>query len=142
MAKPGKILLVEDNPADAKLVQLALRRFPALSLDVVEDGDAAIDYLGAGGAGATAERPDLVLLDLNLPKRHGLCVLDAIRGDAELTSLPVVVLTSSEAEEDILKAYVLHANSYVTKPADFSRWQAIVDELESYWFDTVKLPGR
>lgn len=142
MARPGRILLVEDNPADVRLLELALRKHPQMSLDVVGDGDAAMAFLEGTSTEASKGRPDLVLLDLNLPRRDGLSVLQAIRDDDELTSLPVVVLSSSRSEEDVARAYRLHASSYVTKPTAFDRWQAIVDDLEGYWFATVKLPGR
>jgi len=139
----SEILLVEDNPADARLVELAVSRSSTGSrLSVVPDGDAAMRFLRQQAPYESAARPDLVLLDLNLPPRGGLWVLEQIRDDDALTALPVVVLTSSRAEEDITRTYRLHANSFVTKPTEFEAWQATIDQLGGYWFGTVELPGR
>jgi len=138
-----EILMVEDNPGDVRLTQEALRAAKMLNnLHVVEDGEAALDYLYQRGQYALALRPDLVLLDLNLPKKDGREVLAVIKSDDMLKSIPVVVLTTSHAESDILRAYNLNANCYVTKPVDFQRFTEIVKTIEDFWLTVVTLPPR
>jgi CheY-like chemotaxis protein len=138
-----EILMVEDNPGDVRLTQEALRAAKMLNnLHVVEDGEAALDYLYQRGQYAMAARPDLVLLDLNLPKKDGREVLAVIKSDDMLKSIPVVVLTTSHAEADILRAYNLNANCYVTKPVDFKRFTEIVRTIEDFWLTVVTLPPR
>ncbi len=137
-----EILLVEDNPGDVRLTQEVLKDGRiANTLRVVNDGVAALEYLRCEGEFADMSRPDLVLLDLNLPKMDGRDVLAAIKGDSDLRSIPVVVLTTSAAEVDILKAYDLHANCYITKPVDLNDFVEVVRSIEDFWLAIVKLPN-
>jgi len=137
------ILLVEDNPADLRLTQEAMRGSKLLNkLHVVSDGEEALSYLRRQGKYADAPRPDLILLDLNLPKKDGREVLAEIKLDPELKVIPVVVLTTSEAVTDILKSYNLHANCYITKPVAFEQFKKVVNSIESFWFSIVKLPPK
>jgi chemotaxis family two-component system response regulator Rcp1 len=138
-----QILLVEDNPADVRLTVEALRAAKVSNeLHVVDDGEAAIDYLRRRGRYAAADRPDIVLLDLNLPRVDGRDVLADIKADPELTSIPILVLTSSSAEEDIASSYQLHANCFISKPVDFTEFADAVRSLEGFWLKIVKLPPR
>jgi len=140
--RPIEILFVEDNPGDVRLTQEALREAKMrVNVRVVWDGEEAIEYLRKEGQYADALRPDLILLDLNLPKKSGREVLAEIKADRDLRSIPVVVLTSSKAEEDIAKTYNLHANCYVTKPADLDQFIRVVQSIESFWLTIVKLPS-
>ena len=137
------ILLVEDNPGDVELTKEALKDAKvATRLHVVEDGAAAIDFLYKRGEHTSAPRPDLILLDLNLPKKDGREVLAEIKGDAGLADIPVVIITTSQADEDILRAYKLHANCYVTKPVDFRQFVHVVHSIEDFWLTVVKLPKK
>ncbi len=139
--KPVEILLVEDNPGDVRLTIEGLNEGKVKNnLRVVEDGAEALAYLRREGKYKDAVRPDLILLDLNLPKKDGREVLSEIKADADLRHIPVVVLTSSKAEQDILKAYSLHANCYITKPVDLDQFIAVVESIEDFWFTIVKLP--
>jgi len=135
------ILLVEDNPGDARLTReaLAQSRVPSTLYDV-SDGEQALAFLRREGPYASAPTPRLVLLDLNLPRRDGREVLEDMKNDPELRHIPVVVLTSSEAEEDILRSYRLHANCFVTKPVDLEDLTRVLLGLEQFWFTLVKLP--
>ena len=139
--EPIEILLVEDNPGDVELTRegLALGKINN-NLWVAEDGDEALEFLFQRGAHAESPRPDLVILDLNLPRRSGHEVLREMKEHAALRRIPVVILTSSAAEEDVLRAYDLHANCYVTKPVDFEQFAKVVLSVESFWFTVVKLP--
>jgi chemotaxis family two-component system response regulator Rcp1 len=138
-----QILLVEDNPGDVRLTIEALRGAKvANELHVVQNGEEAIDFLRQRGSYADASRPDLVLLDLNLPRLDGRDVLADIKTDSSLASIPILVLTSSSAEEDIARSYELHANCFVTKPVDFGEFIAAVRSLEGFWLKIVKLPPR
>ena len=140
---PAQVLLVEDNEDDVELTLEALKDSAVrMDIHVVSDGKAAMDYLRGKGEFADRPRPDLVLLDLNLPIMDGREVLKEIRQDPELTGLPVVVLTMSSAEEDICKAYELHANCYITKPVDFLKFAEIIKQIEGFWLQLVKLPNR
>jgi two-component system, chemotaxis family, response regulator Rcp1 len=140
-AKPVNILLVEDSPTDIDLTREGLEMGKlANNLTVLEDGQQALDFLRRKGAYSDAERPDLILLDLNLPGKDGREVLEEIKNDPELMSIPVVVLTSSKAEEDIARSYKLHANCYISKPVNFSRFVEVVKGIEDFWFSIVKLP--
>ena len=142
MGKPIEILLVEDSPGDVRLTQEAFRDGKlATNLHVVADGEAAIDHLRRRGAYATAVRPDLILLDLNLPKKDGREVLAEIKADDDLRRIPVVILTTSKAEQDILKVYHLHANCYITKPVDLDQFLGVVKAIEEFWLQIVKLPS-
>jgi CheY-like chemotaxis protein len=138
---PIEILLVEDNPGDARLAKEALKDSKlANNLYHVEDGEQAMRFLYREGEHADAPRPDLVLLDLNLPRKDGREVLAEIKGDAQLRGIPVVILTVSSDEEDILKTYNLHANCYITKPIDLDQFIKVVRSIEDFWFTIVKLP--
>jgi two-component system, chemotaxis family, response regulator Rcp1 len=139
----AEILLVEDNPGDVRLTQEALKECKIINrLHVVEDGVEAIEFLRRQGRYPEAPRPDLIFLDLNLPRKDGREVLAEIKGDEELRTIPTVVLTTSAAEEDLLKAYGLHANCYVTKPVDFEQFVQVIQRLEEFWFSIVKLPPK
>lgn len=141
--EPVEILLVEDNPGDVRLTKEALRHSKVLnSIHIVGDGDSALEFLKRTGEFAEAPPVDLVLLDLNLPGLHGRDVLSEIRREPRLTHLPVVILTTSSAEIDILKSYKLHANCYITKPLDFDGFTEVVRALEGFWLSIVKLPPR
>jgi two-component system, chemotaxis family, response regulator Rcp1 len=136
-----QILLVEDNPGDARLTTEALREAKVRNaLHRVDDGIEALAFLRQEGAYADAPRPDLVFLDLNLPRMDGREVLHEIKSDPELRRIPVVVLTSSGAERDILNTYELHANCYITKPVDIQGFIEVVKSVENFWFSVVKLP--
>ncbi len=140
-AQPVEILLVEDNPGDARLTQEALRDGKVYNkLTVVPDGVEAMAYLRREGRYAGARQPDLILLDLNLPKKDGREVLREIKADERLRRIPVVVLTSSNAEQDVLKSYGLHANCYVTKPVDLDQFIGAVKAIENFWLTVVTLP--
>jgi chemotaxis family two-component system response regulator Rcp1 len=142
-ARPIEVLLVEDNPGDIRLTEEALKEGKVIvNLTVAKDGVEAMEYLQRRNGHANAVRPDLMLLDLNLPKKDGRRVLEEIKSSPELKSIPVVVLTTSEADSDILTTYGLHANCYITKPVDMDRFVEIVQLLEEFWFTIVKLPSH
>ncbi len=139
--RPVEILLVEDNPGDVRLTRETLKDSKVLNhMSVVDDGVEAMAFLRREGKYVKATRPDLILLDLNLPKKDGREVLAEIKADEQLRRIPVVVLTTSSAEQDILKMYDLHANCYITKPVDLNQFSAIVKAIEEFWFTIVKLP--
>ena len=141
--KAIEILLVEDNPGDVTLTTEALEDSKIVNnLHVAEDGEEAIEFLRQQGQFANSPRPDLILLDLNLPKKDGREVLQEIKADDSLKSVPVVVLSMSSAEEDILKSYNLHANCYINKPVDLHEFAKVVSSIEDFWFTIVKLPAR
>ncbi|SNZ13237.1 Response regulator receiver domain-containing protein [Natronoarchaeum philippinense] len=136
------LLLVEDNPGDIKLTEKAFENASLRNdLRVVTDGVEAMRYLRDEGEYADDPRPDLVLLDLNLPKKDGTTVLEEIKDDDDLKRIPVVILTSSEAEEDIVKTYDLHANAYLTKPVTFDGFKDVVRQIEGFWFKVVRFPS-
>ena len=136
-----EILLVEDNPGDVELTREALLESKVhMRLSVVADGVEALAFLHREGKYADAPRPELILLDLNLPKKDGRTVLGEIKQDPALRHIPVVILTSSQAEQDIVRAYDLHANCYVTKPVDLEQFMTIVQSIEQFWLTVVKLP--
>ena len=138
---PIQILLVEDNAGDIRLAKEALKDSKVYNnLNVVMDGQAAMDYLRKEEKYAHAIRPDLILLDLNLPKKSGLEVLGEIKNDTSLKLIPVVILTTSEEDVDIIKTYRLHANCYITKPVNLDQFVKIVRNIEDFWFTVVKLP--
>ncbi|MBB2945269.1 response regulator [Actinoplanes sp. CA-015351] len=140
---PIEVLLVEDDPGDVLMTQEAFEEHKVRNrLTVVQDGSEALAYLRREGQFAGAVRPDLILLDLNLPKRDGREVLEEIKKDDELGRIPVVVLTTSSADEDILRSYQLHANAYVTKPVDFERFIAVIRQIDEFFVSVVKLPPR
>ncbi len=141
--KPIEVLLVEDNAGDVRLTQEALKEGKlAVHLTVARDGLEATEILHQRNGHANVPRPDLILLDLNLPKMDGRQVLQEIKNDPKLMRIPVVVLTTSEAESDILSTYGSHANCYITKPVDMDRFIEIVKLLEEFWFTIVKLPAH
>lgn len=143
LVQPIEILLVEDNPGDVDLTREALEGGKIKNtLHVVSNGEEAMAFLRHKGKHTHAPRPDLVLLDLNLPRMDGREVLAQIKSEEDLKSIPVVVLTSSKAEEDILKAYNLHANCYITKPMDLLQFLNVVHVIEDFWFTIVKLPPK
>jgi CheY-like chemotaxis protein len=140
-SSPIEVLLVEDNPGDVRLTREALKEGKVCNnLSVVADGVQAMAFLRREGPYAAAPRPDVILLDLNLPRKDGREVLEEVKGDPELRSIPVVVLTTSEAERDIARAYALHANCYITKPVDLDQFITVVRSIEDFWFSIVKLP--
>jgi chemotaxis family two-component system response regulator Rcp1 len=136
-----QVLLVEDNPGDVRLTKEALKEGKLLNqLTVVGDGVEALSFLRKQGIYADALQPELILLDLNLPKKDGREVLAEIKADPNLRRIPVVVLTTSSSEEDILKIYDLHANCYITKPVDLEQFMGVVKSIEDFWVSVVKLP--
>jgi CheY-like chemotaxis protein len=138
-----EILLVEDDPGDVLMTREAFADYKLRNkLHVVDDGAEAMAFLRQEGRYADRPRPDLVLLDLNLPRMDGREVLEAIKSDPELASIPVVVLTTSEAEDDVLRSYSLHANAYVTKPVDFERFIEVVRQIDDFFVTVVRLPTR
>lgn len=140
---PVEILLVEDNPGDARLAQEGMKEGKINNnLSIVADGEQAMAFLRRTAPYENAPRPDLILLDLNLPKKDGREVLSEIKSDPQLHKIPVVVLTTSKAEEDILRAYDLHANCYITKPIDFEQFIEVVKGIETFWFNIVQLPNN
>jgi CheY-like chemotaxis protein len=137
------VLLVEDDPGDVLLIREAFEYNKVHNtLHVASDGVEALDFLRRRNGHEDAPRPDLVLLDLNLPRKDGREVLEEIKADRDLRTIPVVVLTTSEAEEDILRSYDLHANAYVTKPVDFDRFIEVVRLIDDFFVTVVKLPNR
>lgn len=141
-SRPAEILLVEDNPGDVELIQEALQSGRVLNrISIAGDGEAAISFLRREKGYEDAPRPDLVLLDLNIPKKNGFEVLAEIKSNPCLAHVPVVILTSSQAERDILKSYTLHANCFVSKPVDVDEFLAVVRSTGEFWLNIVKLPG-
>ncbi|HEY3281747.1 MAG TPA: response regulator [Armatimonadota bacterium] len=142
-ARPIEILLVDDSPGDVRLTQEAFRMAKLTNtMSVVEDGVGALDYLHRRGKYADARRPDIILLDLNLPRVDGRVVLANIKQDPDLRRIPVVILTTSQAETDILRSYDLHANCYISKPVDLDQFLGIVRSIEDFWMTVVTLPPR
>jgi len=142
-AQPIEILLVEDNAADVRLTQEALKEGKVSNnLTVARDGEEALEILRRQGAHAGAARPDLILLDLNLPRKDGREVLATLKADPSLKHIPVVVLTTSSAEVDVLKSYQLHANCYITKPVDLEQFVSVVRSIDEFWLTVVKLPNE
>lgn len=142
-AAPINVLLVEDDPGDELMTREAFEDNKIRNtLHVVRDGEEALDFLYQRGEYTTAPRPDLILLDLNLPKYDGRQVLEKIKSDQDLQDIPVVVLTTSAAEEDILRSYKLHANAYVTKPVDLDQFIAAVRQIDDFFVQVVRLPRR
>jgi len=140
--KAVEILLVEDNPGDVRLMTEALKETQVRKrLHLAEDGVQAMSFLRRKGPHAGAPRPDLILLDLNLPKKDGREVLAEIKEDPKLKSIPVVVLTTSQSEQDVLRSYQLHANCYISKPVGLENLIAVVQSIEGFWLKTVRLPG-
>ncbi len=141
--RPIEILLVEDNPGDVDLTREMVEASKVRNvIRNVSDGVEALAYLRREPPYTAAARPDLILLDLNIPKKDGRTVLSEIKQDADLKDIPVVVLTTSEAESDILRSYQLHANCYITKPVDLGKFTTIIRSIEDFWLTVVKLPRR
>jgi len=141
MTKPIEILLVEDNPADIRLAKEALKDGKVMNnLSVVTDGMEALNFVRQTGKYSDSPVPELILLDLNLPKKSGLEVLQAIKADPSIKRIPVVVLTTSKAEEDIVKSYNLNANCFITKPIDLKQFLDVVKTIEEFWLTIVSLP--
>lgn len=141
LTRPAELLLVEDNPGDVRLTIEALKEGKVINnLTVVKDGEEAIAILRRQGQYANAARPDLILLDLNLPRKGGLEVLAEIKQDPDLKQIPVVVLTTSRAEQDVLGTYEMHANCYIVKPVDLNQFMNVVQSIGSFWLSLVMLP--
>ena len=139
-ARVINVLLVEDDPGDVLMTREAFEEYLHNRLDVVNDGAEAIAYLRREGEYADAPRPDLILLDLNLPRRDGREVLAEVKADVNLRTIPVIVLTTSQADEDVLKSYQLHANAYVTKPVDFDGFIDAIRQIDHFFVSVVQLP--
>jgi len=136
-----EILLAEDNPNDVELIKRAFKKEKILNnISVVNDGVEALAFLRREGEYEDAPRPDIILLDLEMPRKDGLEVLEALEADSELSPIPVVVLTSSKAERDVVESYKHNANAFLTKPAGYQEFQKIVRQIERFWFEVVKLP--
>ena len=141
--RPIEILMIEDSVDDVELTREALKEAKILNnLQVAEDGEQGLARLRRVDGYQEAPRPDLILLDLNMPRMDGRELLAQIKVDEELAHIPVVVLTTSKAEEDVLRSYKLHANCYITKPVDFEQFLKIVEAIEDFWFSVVRLPNR
>ena len=142
-ARPVEILLVEDNPADVEITRQGFRKGKiANNLHIAMDAEEAMAFLRREGSSSNAPRPDLILLDLNLPGRDGRELLSDIKSDKDLGEIPVVILTTSNAESDIRQSYKLHANAFMTKPVDFTQFVEMVQSISSYWFSLVLLPPK
>ena len=140
--RPIEVLLVEDDEGDVLMTREALAEGKVINrLNVVNDGVEAVEYLRRDGKYAEASRPDLILLDLNLPKKDGREVLEEVKADDSLRRIPVIVLTTSAADEDVLRSYDLHANAYVTKPVDFERFVEVIRQIDEFFISVVRLPG-
>jgi CheY-like chemotaxis protein len=143
LGKPVEILLVEDNKGDVGLIEEVFEESKIKNqLHIAEDGEEAMRYLHGEGKFSGSRLPDLILLDLNLPKKDGREVLREIKEDENLNNIPVIVLTTSNAEKDVLEAYGLHANAYITKPLDFDQFIKVVESIENFWLEIVRLPTK
>jgi two-component system, chemotaxis family, response regulator Rcp1 len=143
MERPANFLLVEDNPGDVRLTQEALKNYKVRNnLHVATDGEEAMAFLRREGKYRDVPRPDIILLDLNLPKKDGREVLAEIKSDPGLKTIPVVIITSSEAEQDVIKSYNLNANCYVTKPVNLDQFIKVVQSINDFWLTIVRLPGE
>lgn len=139
--KTIKLLLVEDNPGDVDLTLMALKNSKSnLDITTVTDGEQALDYIFKRGEFKNEESPDLIILDLNLPRVDGFSLLATIKNDKTMCHIPIIVLTTSKSEHDILKAYKTHANCVVTKPNSFTKFKELISYIDSFWFETAKLP--
>lgn len=142
LGRPADFLLVEDNPGDVRLTQEALKSHKVQNnLHVATDGEEALAFLRRQGKYANAPRPDIILLDLNLPRKDGREVLAEIKSDSNLKAIPVVIITSSEAEQDVVKSYSLNANCYITKPVNLDQFIKVVQSINDFWLTIVKLPS-
>jgi CheY-like chemotaxis protein len=141
-SKAAEILLIEDNPGDVELIREALQSGKLLNhISVSVDGEQAMEFLNRQNGYAAAPRPDLIMLDLNLPKKNGFEVLEEIRAQPRLSRIPVIILTSSQADRDILKGYDLHANCFISKPVEVEEFLTVVRSTGEFWLTLVKLPG-
>ena len=141
--RPVEILLVEDSPADVLMTREAFEQARLVNtLHVVDDGEQALAFLRQEGMYASSPRPDLVLLDLNLPRKNGVEVLAEIKSDPQLQSIPIVILTTSHTEQDILSSYNLHANCYIVKPVGFEKFFKAIQSIQDFWFSVVTLPNE
>lgn len=141
--RPVEILLIEDNEADVRLTREGIKEAKINNnLYVVRDGEEAMDFLNKEHPYEDVVTPDLILLDLNLPKKDGREVLEEIKNNEELAHIPIVILTTSEAEKDIVRSYKLHANCYVTKPMGIEQFVEVISAIENFWFSIVKLPSE
>ena len=141
MAHKLMLLLVEDSRADARLIiEVFKEEKVAVDIEVVRDGEQAMDFLYKRGSFSNAATPNLILLDLNLPKKDGREVLEEVKKSAELSSIPIIILTTSQSEEDVIKSYKLHASCYVTKPIDLENFVKVIRSLDEFWFSAVKFP--
>ena len=139
--KPVEVLLVEDNEGDIRLIKEAFKDSKIVNkFSVVGDGQQALDYLNKRGEFESADRPDLILLDLNLPKINGFDVLNEVKSNPEFQKIPVIIFSSSTSDSDVMRSYDLKANSYVSKPADLEEFLNVVRTIDEFWFQTVKLP--
>ncbi len=142
-AKPVEILLIEDSPVDIRMTKEAFKDYRvANNLHTVTDGQAGMDYLYQRGEYVTAPRPDLILLDLNLPKKHGREILNEVKADPDLRSIPVVIVTTSDLDEDVMGAYCHNANAYITKPIEFDDFVTMMRTIGDFWLTFVKLPHK
>ena len=140
---PIDILLVEDNPADIELTRIAFKDARAANvLHVVEDGQEALDFVFKRPPYEKSKTPDIILLDINLPQLNGIQVLESLKSDARYRMIPIIMLTSSSAERDVLSSYSHHANSYITKPVNFDKFIEVARQIEQFWFTVVKLPSN
>lgn len=143
MERPIDLLLVEDNAGDVRLTQEALKEGPVhVTLHVARDGEEALDFLFQRGKFVDAPRPDLILLDLNLPRKNGREVLSEIKSNLDLRSIPVVVMTTSKAKQDIERAYTLNANCYISKPMELDHFLSVIQSIEDFWLTKATLPGK
>ncbi len=142
MSKSVKVLLIEDNPGDVRLTMEALKERNSCSLSVVENGEEAINFLRKHYLYENAPRPDIILLDINLPKKNGYEVLEEIKNDSDLKTIPIIILTSSSSKRDITKCYALHTNCYITKPINADDFINVVKFIEDFWFRIVELPRK
>jgi chemotaxis family two-component system response regulator Rcp1 len=141
--KRKRLLLVEDNPGDIRLTLEAIKECKIeIEMDVISDGDKVMRFLYKEGEFQNAERPDVIMLDLNLPKRNGIEILHEIKSSPRFKRIPVIAVTTSEADHDIYKAYDTHANAYILKPVDFDDFTRVIQHLEAFWFRTVKLSNE
>jgi two-component system, chemotaxis family, response regulator Rcp1 len=138
-----RLLLVEDNPGDIRLTEEALKELNLdIEMDVVSDGELVLDFLNKVGQYADAQRPDIIMLDLNLPKCNGIEILREIKSTPHLKRIPVIVVTTSEADHDVFKAYDLNANAYILKPVDFDDFTRVIAQIHSFWFKSAKLSAE
>ena len=141
--KRKRLLLVEDNPGDIRLTLEAIKECKIeIEMDVISDGDKVMSFLFKEGEFHNAERPDIIMLDLNLPKRNGIEILKEIKASPKLKRIPVIAVTTSEADHDIYKAYDTHANAYILKPVDFDDFTRVIQQMDAFWFRTVKLSNE